>query len=144
MKKQNGFFSFSIVTVALLALSLSLTAASLAWKHFQMARTYEETVRLTYLAESALHEGWDQLCRHPDDFLQGRPIPVPQAEGLASQGEQLFVRCRYQPAGAVAGGFLKAQAAVPDSVVQQTCGLRFEVRADEQGRPVLHRCQYVN
>lgn len=51
MKKRNGFFSFSIVTVALLALSLSLTAASLAWKHFQMARTYEETVRLTYLAE---------------------------------------------------------------------------------------------
>ena len=109
-----------------------------------MARTYEETVRLTYLAESALHEGWDQLCRHPDDFLQGRPIPVPQAEGLVSQGEQLSVRCRYQPAGAVAGGFLKAQAAVPDSAVQQTCGLRFEVRADEQGRPVLHRCQYVN
>ena len=144
MKKRNGFFSFSIVTVALLALSLSLKAASLAWKHFQMARTYEETVRLTYLAESALHEGWDQLCRHPDDFLQGRPIPVPQAEGLASQGEQLSVRCRYQPAGAVAGGFLKAQAAVPDSAVQQTCGLRFEVRADEQGRPVLHRCQYVN
>lgn len=107
MKKRNGFFSFSIVTVALLALSLSLTAASLAWKHFQMARTYEETVRLTYLAESALHEGWDQLCRHPDDFLQGRPIPVPQAEGLASLGEQLSVRCRYQPAGAVAGGFLK-------------------------------------
>lgn len=70
MKKRNGFFSFSIVTVALLALSLSLTAASLAWKHFQMARTYEETVRLTYLAESALHEGWDQLCRHPDDFLR--------------------------------------------------------------------------
>ena len=101
MKNETVSFLFHDHTVALLALSLSLTAASLAWKHFQVARTYEETVRLTYLAESALHEGWDQLCRHPDDFLQGRPIPVPQAEGLASLGEQLSVRCRYQPAGAV-------------------------------------------
>ena len=54
MKRRNGFFSFSIVTVAVLTLSLALTAATLAWQHFQMARTYEETVRLTYLAESAL------------------------------------------------------------------------------------------
>ena len=54
MKRCNGFFSFSIVTVAVLTLSLALTAATLAWQHFQMARTYEETVRLTYLAESAL------------------------------------------------------------------------------------------
>lgn len=61
MKRRNGFFSFSIVTVAVLTLSLALTAATLAWQHFQMARTYEETVRLTYLAESALCEGWNQL-----------------------------------------------------------------------------------
>ena len=67
----------------------------------------------------------------------------------AVQRAQLIPQDLLQPflgraAGAVAGGFLKAQAAVPDSAVQQTCGLRFEVRADEQGRPVLHRCQYVN
>ena len=40
MKRRNGFFSFSIVTVAGLTLSLALTAAALAWQHFQMARTY--------------------------------------------------------------------------------------------------------
>ena len=66
MKRCNGFFSFSIVTVAVLTLSLALTAATLAWQHFQMARTYEETVRLTYLAESALCEGWNQLRQDPD------------------------------------------------------------------------------
>ena len=38
MKRCNGFFSFSIVTVAVLTLSLALTAATLAWQHFQMAR----------------------------------------------------------------------------------------------------------
>lgn len=37
MKRCNGFFSFSIVTVAVLTLSLALTAATLAWQHFQMA-----------------------------------------------------------------------------------------------------------
>lgn len=144
MRKRNGFFSFSIVTVAVLALGLALTAATMAGKYFQMARTYEDTVRLTYLAESALYEGWDQLCQHPDDFLRGKEIPVPQAERLAVQGERLSVRCRYQPAGEAAGGFLKAQAAMPDTGVRQTCGLRFEVTADEQGRPVLSGCQYVN
>ena len=80
MKRCNGFFSFSIVTVAVLTLSLALTAATLAWQHFQMARTYEETVRLTYLTESALCEGWNQLRQDPDAFLAwghpDRPLPV--------------------------------------------------------------------
>jgi hypothetical protein len=83
MKRRNGFFSFSIVTVAVLTLSLALTAATLAWQHFQMARTYEETVRLTYLAESALCEGWNQLRQDPDAFLAGQAMAVPRAEGLA-------------------------------------------------------------
>ena len=81
MKRRNGFFSFSIVTVAVLTLSLALTAATLAWQHFQMARTYEETVRLTYLAESALCEGWNQLRQDPDAFLAGQAMAVPRAEG---------------------------------------------------------------
>ena len=79
MKRCNGFFSFSIVTVAVLTLSLALTAATLAWQHFQMARTCEETVRLTYLAESALCEGWNQLRQDPDAFLAGQAMAVPRA-----------------------------------------------------------------
>lgn len=103
MKRRNGFFSFSIVTVAVLTLSLALTAATLAWQHFQMARTYEETVRLTYLAESALCEGWNQLRQDPDAFLAGQAMAVPRAEGLAGPGDILTVRCQYQPAGQTPG-----------------------------------------
>lgn len=144
MKRRNGFFSFSIVTVAGLTLSLALTAAALAWQHFQMARTYEATVRLTYLAESALCEGGNQLRQHPDAFLAGQTMAVPQSEKLADGGEVLFVRCQYQPAGQTPGGYLQARAAAPGTGIQQTCSLRFVVTADEQGRPVLHFVQYVN
>lgn len=86
MKRCNGFFSFSIVTVAVLTLSLALTAATLAWQHFQMARTYEETVRLTYLAESALCEGWNQLRQDPDAFWRARPWPCPGQKGWLALG----------------------------------------------------------
>lgn len=144
MKRCNGFFSFSIVTVAVLTLSLALTAATLAWQHFQMARTYEETVRLTYLAESALCEGWNQLRQNPDAFMAGQAMAVPRAEGLAGPGDILTVRCQYQPAGQTPGGYLQARAAAPGTGVQKTCGLHFTVPADEQGRTVLHFVQYVN
>lgn len=87
MKRCNGFFSFSIVTVAVLTLSLALTAATLAWQHFQMARTCEETVRLTYLAESALCEGWNQLRQAPDAFLAGQAMgPCPGQKGWLALG----------------------------------------------------------
>ncbi|MGN0946533.1 MAG: hypothetical protein ACI4N8_08585 [Megasphaera sp.] len=142
MKRRNGFFSFSIMTVAVLTLSLALTAASLAWQHFQMAQTYEETVRLTYLAESALCEGWNQLRQHPDTFLAGQAMAVPQAERLADHGEILSVRCHYQPP--LPGGYLQARAASAEMGVQQTCGLHFDVTTDEQGRTVLNGVQYVN
>ncbi|WP_298586429.1 hypothetical protein [uncultured Megasphaera sp.] len=144
MKRRNGFFSFSIMTVAVLTLSLALTAATLAWQHFQMARTYEETVRLTYLAESALCEGWTQLRQDPDAFLAGQAIAVPRAEGLTDSGDILSVRCHYQPVGQAPAGYLQARAAAPEWGVQQTCGLHFTVTADGQGRTVLNGVQYVN
>ena len=79
MKRRNGFFSFSIVTVAVLTLSLALTAATLAWQHFQMARTYEETVRLTYLAGTS-------CGRTRTLFWRARPWPCPGQKGWLALG----------------------------------------------------------
>lgn len=144
MKQPNGFFSFSLLTVSLLALALAMTTASLAWQHYRMARTYEETVRLTYLAESALAEGWEQLQQNPEIVMPEQDIPVPLAEKLAARGECLSVHCRYYPASQPAGGFLQALAAAPEMEVQQTCSLRFEAAVDEQGHAVWRRGPYVN
>lgn len=86
MKRRNGFFSFSIVTVAVLTLSLALTAATLAWQHFQMARTYEETVRLTYLPKAPSVRAGTSCGRTRTLFWRARPWPCPGQKGWLALG----------------------------------------------------------
>ena len=68
MKMRNGFFSFSMTAMAVLTLSLAMTTALLAASSLQMAAMYEKKVRLHYLADSAVREGWQEVQQLLDRY----------------------------------------------------------------------------
>ena len=139
---RNGFFSFSILALAGLMLAMAMTTAVLARAQLLSVQTDAEKVRLAYLAESALHEGWQELQAEPERLLSGAPLTATRTEGLAADGERVFLTCRFDRTQEPAGGYLQAVAEAPPQGVQQTCGLVFEAAADEAGSYTLRRCYY--
>lgn len=73
MKMRNGFFSFSMTAMAVLTLSLAMTTALLAASSLQMAAMYEKKVRLHYLADSAVREGWQEVQQNPLPYFDVTP-----------------------------------------------------------------------
>lgn len=67
---RNGFFSFSILALTGLMLTMAMTTAVLARAQLLSVQTDEEKVRLTYLAESALREGWQELQAEPERLFE--------------------------------------------------------------------------
>ncbi|WP_370850389.1 hypothetical protein [Megasphaera sp.] len=139
---RNGFFSFSILALTGLMLTMAMTTAVLARAQLLSVQTDEEKVRLTYLAESALREGWQELQAEPERLLSGAPLTVTRTENIAADGERIFLTCRFDRTQEQAGGYLQAVAEKSDQGVQQTCGLVFEAVPDEAGKYALHRCYY--
>lgn len=75
MKMRNGFFSFSMTAMAVLTLSLAMTTALLAVSSLQMVAIYEKKVRLHYLADSAVREGWQEVQQNPLPYFNVTPWP---------------------------------------------------------------------
>lgn len=85
MKMRNGFFSFSMTALAVLTLSLAMTTALLAVSSLQMVAIYEKKVRLHYLADSAVREGWQEVQQNPLPYFQRHAVAVPQSAQLLRQ-----------------------------------------------------------
>ena len=80
MKARNGFFSFSMMMLAVLTLSLIMTTTLLALNCLSLATIYEKKVRLHYLAESAVLEGWQVVQQNPAPYLEGQSVRVPAVD----------------------------------------------------------------
>lgn len=128
MKMRNGFFSFSMMALAVLTLSLVLTTASLAVSGLRMAVIYEKQVRLHYLAESAVLEGWQKVQKDPLPYFKSRSVAVPQSAQLADTGESVTVEVQGER------GYLRAMAVDDGASLEQTCSLFFEAQRNEDGQ----------
>ena len=136
MKTKNGFFSFSMMALAVLTLSLILTTALLALNCLRLATLYEKKVRLHYLAESAVLEGWQAVQKNPGPYIAGQPVAVPQSVQLAEKGETVTVEGRFGL------GYLMGLAVDEETSLEQTCCLFFESTLNEEGQYELHFLHY--
>lgn len=136
MNTRNGFFSFSIISLAVLTLSLIMTTALLALNCLRLATLYEKKVRLHYLAESAVLEGWQVVQQNPEPYISGQPVTVPQTTQLAEKGESVSVenRSNYR--------YLMGLAVDEVDSLEQTCCLFFEVVVNEAGQYELRFIRY--
>ncbi|MFR6643945.1 MAG: hypothetical protein ACLUQN_10415, partial [Megasphaera sp.] len=115
MKARNGFFSFSMMMLAVLTLSLIMTTTLLALNCLSLATIYEKKVRLHYLAESAVLEGWQVVQQNPAPYLEGQSVRVPLSTGLTEAGETVRVEARFDY------GYLMGLAVDEATSLEQTC-----------------------
>ncbi len=136
MKMRNGFFSFSMTALAVLTLSLAMTTALLAVSSLQMVAIYEKKVRLHYLADSAVREGWQEVQQNPLPYFQRHAVAVPQSAQLAEKGEAVTVEVQGDR------GYLRALAVYEAASLEQTSSLFFEVVRHEDGQYELQPLHY--
>lgn len=136
MNTRNGFFSFSIIALAVLTLSLIMTTALVSLNSLRLASLYEKKVRLHYLAESAVLEGWQTVQQNPAPYVSGQPVAVPQAAQLAEKGETVSLESRFEY------GYIMGLAVDEEEALEQTCSLFFEVAVNEAGQYELHFVRY--
>lgn len=136
MNRRNGFFSFSMIALAVLTLSLAMTTALLSFNCMRMASLYEKKIRLRYLAESAALEGWQEVQQNPAPFFDGEPLTMPQSVQLAEEGENVTIE------GNLERGYLLAVAADEAAYLEQSCYLFFEAVLKEDGAYELRFIQY--
>ncbi|OBZ33712.1 hypothetical protein [Megasphaera sp. DISK 18] len=133
---RNRFFSFSMTAMAVLTLSLAMTTALLAVSSLQMVAIYEKKVRLHYLADSAVREGWQEVQRNPLPYFQRHAVDVPQSAQLAEKGEAVTVEVQGDR------GYLRALAVDEAASLEQTSSLFFEVVRHEDGQYELQPLHY--
>lgn len=136
MNTRNGFFSFSIIALAVLTLFLIMTTALLSLKCMHLVILYEKKVRLHYLAESAVLEGWQTIQQNPAPYVSGQPVVVPQSAQLAEKGESVSVESRFDYR------YLMGLAVDEETALEQTCCLFFETVVNEEGQYELHFIRY--
>ena len=136
MKARNGFFSFSMMMLAVVTLSLIMTTTLLALNCLSLATIYEKKVRLHYLAESAVLEGWQVVQQNPAPYLEGQSVRVPLSTGLTEAGETVRVEARFDY------GYLMGLAVDEATSLEQTCCIFFELAPQEEGQYELHLIQY--
>ena len=136
MNTRNGFFSFSMMALAVLTLSLVLTTALLAVNSLHLTALYEEKVRLYYLAESAVLEGWQEVRTNPAPYFEGQLLAVPQSAQMTEARERVTVEFHGER------GYIRALAVDEAASLEQTCSMFFEVVRCEDGQYELQPLHY--
>lgn len=126
--KQNGFITCFIVLIGVIALTLSVAAATLASQYLRSAKQFEEALILSYVSESALCLTWDDMQQVPwQDIPRKKRWTFHDDLGILGEGQQVELNCTTSVADMQSlKGALRASACHEKTLMTRSCCIIFE------------------
>jgi hypothetical protein len=133
--------------LGVIALTLSVAAATLASQYLQSAKQFEEALVLSYVSESALRVTWDDM-----QYVSWQDIPrrkrwaFQDELGLLEEGQQVELNCTTSVTDTQSlKGALRASASHKGTLMIRSCCLTFEapiVAGSEETRYAVQHMMY--
>lgn len=142
--RRNGFLTFYVMWIGAVVLAVSISISTLAACHLQLAAQYEESLQLTYEAESALQLSWHELKTSPwQEVPSKKKWRFSDEHQIIAAGHYAEIQCIASPYELPFGGTLRAAAVAEKSLLQRTCAYVFEVGPIEGENEVSYTVQNI-